>query len=583
MKKFKKLLIINIALVLSFVSLVGLINIPKADAAAPYTCTWTGAGGNSNFSTAGNWSGCNSAAPVATDGDNLVFDNTSLTSNQTLTNDITNLTLGSISFQGTNSNTPVYGYTLTGNAITVNSGINDSSNSETILNIDITLGGNATINDTTDDAALIIGDPTYTTNHVINLQAYNLTISGSAVTGTPCNSIQIFSSLSGSGTLTDNSSVDITSIGNSINYTGAIVVSSGVLALTSDSLGSSSSITVDQGATLDLQMNQSTKYAFPVVLNGGTLATDSVLGTILGACVGGGGVSTNNVVANLSGTLSLGANSYFYGGEYSGNNIPLNVSGTYSPGSYSLSLSNGSNGGVTLPGNKQITPSVQTINYDSSSPSTDITVTQNITAIVDGTYNIVTVNSGGILKGSGVMDLLEVNSGGIVAPGHSPGCLTSSSSLNLYGTYQAEIGGTTACSGYDQLVVGSSSTSNDVYLSDSNNNSAILQLSIINGFKPQVGQTFEIINNKGSGPVSGTFANLPEGSTINVNGNVFKISYRGGDGNDVVLTVITAASPNTGFAFTGFNVLYPVLGTAFVIGGIYIISTRVKKASISKR
>ena len=40
-------------------------------------------------------------------------------------------------------------------------------------------------------------------------------------------------------------------------------------------------------------------------------------------------------------------------------------------------------------------------------------------------------------------------------------------------------------------------------------------------------------------PVSGTFAGLPEGSTVSSGGTTWQISYAGGDGNDVTLTLLT--------------------------------------------
>ncbi len=42
------------------------------------------------------------------------------------------------------------------------------------------------------------------------------------------------------------------------------------------------------------------------------------------------------------------------------------------------------------------------------------------------------------------------------------------------------------------------------------------------------------INNDGLDPIAGTFDDLPEGATINLNGPL-TITYTGGDGNDVVL------------------------------------------------
>jgi trimeric autotransporter adhesin len=54
---------------------------------------------------------------------------------------------------------------------------------------------------------------------------------------------------------------------------------------------------------------------------------------------------------------------------------------------------------------------------------------------------------------------------------------------------------------------------------------------------PAAGQQFTIIDNASTGPVNGTFKGLPEGAALSVSGQTFYISYRGGDGNDVVLTV----------------------------------------------
>ena len=60
-------------------------------------------------------------------------------------------------------------------------------------------------------------------------------------------------------------------------------------------------------------------------------------------------------------------------------------------------------------------------------------------------------------------------------------------------------------------------------------------------FTPAVNDQFLFVNNHGQDPVIGTFAGLAEGSTFTINGTTLRISYRGGSGNDVVLTVI----PNT--------------------------------------
>ena len=64
---------------------------------------------------------------------------------------------------------------------------------------------------------------------------------------------------------------------------------------------------------------------------------------------------------------------------------------------------------------------------------------------------------------------------------------------------------------------------------------------------PSVGQSFTIIKNDGTDPVIGTFAGLPEGAIFTAV-HRFRVSYVGGDGNDVVLTTLgesnTALSQN---------------------------------------
>jgi len=55
------------------------------------------------------------------------------------------------------------------------------------------------------------------------------------------------------------------------------------------------------------------------------------------------------------------------------------------------------------------------------------------------------------------------------------------------------------------------------------------------GFNPQPGQVFTIVEKTSPGPVTGAFLG-PEGTITTLNGMPFRISYVGGDGNDVTLT-----------------------------------------------
>ncbi|MBA3960615.1 MAG: hypothetical protein H0X40_01770 [Chthoniobacterales bacterium] len=53
-----------------------------------------------------------------------------------------------------------------------------------------------------------------------------------------------------------------------------------------------------------------------------------------------------------------------------------------------------------------------------------------------------------------------------------------------------------------------------------------------------VGTIFTVIDNTATGQISGTFANLADGATISAAGTNLKVSYHGGTGNDLTLTVV---------------------------------------------
>lgn len=170
------------------------------------------------------------------------------------------------------------------------------------------------------------------------------------------------------------------------------------------------------------------------------------------------------------------------------------------------------------------------------------------TLIVNGQVGNITVRNGNTLKGSGTTGNVSVQTGGHIAPGQSPGCLTTGSTT-ISGTFDVELGGENACSNYDQLIV-----NGNVVVSG-----GTLNLSMYNNFQPSVGNTFVIINNDGSDPVTGTFSGLSEGQNISVGNNTFRISYAGGDGNDIVLTSINVPNaPNTGSGQTPLFQLFAI-------------------------
>jgi autotransporter-associated beta strand protein len=56
--------------------------------------------------------------------------------------------------------------------------------------------------------------------------------------------------------------------------------------------------------------------------------------------------------------------------------------------------------------------------------------------------------------------------------------------------------------------------------------------------KLKAGTSFTVISNTASTPISGTFANLPDGAILTVGNTKLQASYGGGDGNDLTLTVV---------------------------------------------
>ena len=114
-----------------------------------------------------------------------------------------------------------------------------------------------------------------------------------------------------------------------------------------------------------------------------------------------------------------------------------------------------------------------------------------------------------------------------LAPGSSPGQVTINGDLTLDGddTLPIELDGTDPATQYDNLVV-----NGIVDLGDA-------ELEVNRGFSPTPGVSFTIIDNDGTDPVSNTFDGLDEGNMIMVAGVPMTVSYVGGDGNDVELTI----------------------------------------------
>jgi hypothetical protein len=111
--------------------------------------------------------------------------------------------------------------------------------------------------------------------------------------------------------------------------------------------------------------------------------------------------------------------------------------------------------------------------------------------------------------------------------------------MNATGTFQARVNGTIAGAQYDQLAAGGSVTLGG-------------PLDLIASPGLAAGGSFILLNKTSAGAISGTFAGKPEGAVFTEDGYTWIISYLGGDGNDLTLTL---ATPLQAWRFTYFGTI----------------------------
>jgi len=536
--------------------------------ATAYTCTWTGTAGDHAFSTAGNWSGCNNAAPQVADHDDLVFPATA--SDQNPNNDLTNAVFNSITFQGTGGD----GYLIDGNAFTLLGGVNDA-----------TTGGTADV-------------PVFN-----NIDA-DIAVSGNqAFSVTDINTLLgLLGTVSGTGNITFTGNGGVLFAGSNTAYTGTVTANGGtIMAADADALGTSAApgAVINNGADFTLLGCSGFDFNGNLTLTGNSSIIvgdqpNPKLGSAVGGCLGGGGGSgtvtaygapSSTEVVNFKGTIALGSDITFAGTSGITNIVgPLTGAHTITmlPG-YTGKLVVASSNNSSSMTNGTYVSSMYEKTLNDSQPSVGLVVYGNNTITVDGERGDSSIYSGGILKGSGTVNSLSVNKDSTVAPGHSPGKLTVKTLLNLAAgaTYQAELKDKNE-GDFDQLVVGAATdtdnTNPDVTLGDANG-SPTLTVSLYDGYKIAKGDQFMIINNLSKTDVKGTFANLPEGATFKVGSAVFAITYKGGDGNDVVLTAQnTPATPDTGFGMVAAHPGATLGLTVVAAGAILMIARRTRLA-----
>ncbi|MFN3379767.1 MAG: beta strand repeat-containing protein, partial [Runella zeae] len=170
-----------------------------------------------------------------------------------------------------------------------------------------------------------------------------------------------------------------------------------------------------------------------------------------------------------------------------------------------------------------------TINVEANISRTTATAMQLIS------NSDINIKGGSINTGGGTLLLDSGTSPAAVKPTFT-GTDVTSSTLSFSSDVAIVLNGTTPGDGtgnsYTQLTV-----SGGINLTGAT-------LALSGTYVPVLGQTFKIVDNDNTDAITGTFIGLAEGATIsNFLGSNFSasISYIGGDGNDVVITVVCSA------------------------------------------
>ncbi|MBP7767229.1 hypothetical protein KA068_01780 [Candidatus Saccharibacteria bacterium] len=496
---------------------------------------WDGGGSDELFSNALNWSG--DVAPVNGDSISIPYDVIfagACSADVTLTNDLdaNTVTLAGVQFTNTRPDNCYSRVVIAGNIIKLSGDVISSVIAflpAARIESGLTVTAPITIQDISVTGPFAIGsnDVTVLNSKLIDISGSgDITVDGhepiEAKGGGDCSPVAVPSPFSGDGS----------------GFSGSIKVQSdgavSIVKQISDVSRHASSIIkeVDGNLAFQLDNEQDMSIGTSMTFKGGSVSANQ-LGDA--SC----NPSSTPRTITLSGDIIFTADT-----DFSLIDANIKFSGAVT-GKEFVKVASGGNGTITFPDNTSISSGLKVTIIDGSTINCYQYTTQAnnktvVNADCSGEIGRVVeypAEFQGILGGTGKVGHIKILSGGVLAPGNSAGCLSTGNLTMTSGSvYDFEVGGTTECSEYDQIKVGG--------VVDLGNGT--LNLVHYGGFKTNKGQSFKVVDNDGSDAVIGTFKDLAEGATLSVDGAIFKITYVGGDGNDVVLTVISASTPNTG-------------------------------------
>ncbi len=466
--------------------------------AVPGTRTWTGKGPDTLWSDPANWDG----GVIPHSGDTVVLKGSG--SQAGTTYDLGSATsLKSLVLAGAN-------FKITGGTLTITDSIDATLATGTnTIQASLNLGGKVQI--LGGAGQLVFAGP-------VNVNAFTLTVDAES------SNVVFSSTLSGTGGLILSSGVLTLAGSGSNNLTGAVRVDGGTLQLAQSggtaligrlTIGSSQG-NARSATVLLLGSNQIADAALVCVNATGFLNLAGQKSNLASLTLAGGEVETGMGTLTLDGDLTTSSGTSTLGGI-------LTIAG----GSRGFNIANGAtlNLTATIGGSGTLTKTGAgtLVLAGNSSFAGTVTVTAG-SLILNGSLlaSQAIVRSGATIGGSGQLGSLTLQ-GGSYQPGPNSGTLTVQSGVALANgsLFTANL----TPSGSNKLV-----SSGQIALTGS-----VLKLSL--NYQPPTGATFTIAS--AAQGIVGTFAGLPEGATISINGMMMRITYQGGPGgHDVVLTVL---------------------------------------------